>query len=100
MARLSRQKVSGWTSVVAAMLTLLGSLAAPGTPAPPGGPAAAPGRPREGSLLVFAAASLTDALEQIDGAFTAQSGIPVKASFAASSVLAKQIEAGGPAQGI
>jgi molybdate transport system substrate-binding protein len=105
MARLSRQKVSGWTSVVAAMLTLLGSLAAPGTPAPPAGQAAAPdsqaaapGRPREGSLLVFAASSLTDALEQIDGAFTAQSGIPVKASFAASSVLAKQIEAGAPAQ--
>jgi molybdate transport system substrate-binding protein len=48
--------------------------------------------------LVFAAASLTDALQQVDGAFSAQTGIAVKASFAASSVLAKQIEAGAPAQ--
>ncbi len=98
MARLSRQKVSGWTSAAAAMLALSGALAGPGAPATPAGQAAAPGSSRAGSLLVFAAASLTDALQQIDSAFSAQTGIAVEASFAASSVLAKQIEAGAPAQ--
>jgi molybdate transport system substrate-binding protein len=48
-------------------------------------------------LLVFAAASLTEALEEADAAFTSQTGIKVTASFAASSVLAKQIEAGARA---
>jgi molybdate transport system substrate-binding protein len=46
---------------------------------------------------VFAAASLTDALGEVDREFTAHTGIAVKASFAASSVLAKQVEAGAPA---
>ncbi|HXO14735.1 MAG TPA: molybdate ABC transporter substrate-binding protein, partial [Steroidobacteraceae bacterium] len=48
-------------------------------------------------LLVFAAASLSDALEEVDRAFTARTGVRVSASYAASSVLAKQIEAGAPA---
>lgn len=48
-------------------------------------------------LLVFAAASLTDVLDDLSQAFTAQSHVAVKSSFAASSVLAKQIEAGAPA---
>jgi molybdate transport system substrate-binding protein len=48
-------------------------------------------------LLVFAAASLADALEEVNGAFTAATGLRVAASYAASSVLAKQIEAGAPA---
>ena len=55
------------------------------------------GRRAPHALLVFAAASLTDALQEVDAAFTADTGIPVKVSFAASSVLAKQIEAGAPA---
>jgi molybdate transport system substrate-binding protein len=50
------------------------------------------------TVLVFAAASLTDALEELDKAFTDQTHIQVKASFAASSVLARQIEAGAPAE--
>lgn len=54
-------------------------------------------RPSGGPLLVFAAASLGDALAEVDRAFSARTGIPVKESFAASSVLAKQIEAGAPA---
>lgn len=74
----------------AALLAALA--AAPAAPAAPVG-AASP----DGALLVYAAASLTDALEEVDAAFTRQTGIPVKASFAASSVLAKQIEAGAPA---
>jgi molybdate transport system substrate-binding protein len=54
-------------------------------------------RPVAEPLLVFAAASLTDALGEVDRAFTARTHIEVRASFAASSVLAKQIEAGAPA---
>jgi molybdate transport system substrate-binding protein len=49
------------------------------------------------SILVFAAASLTDVLEEVNTAFTAATGIKVRTSFAASSVLAKQIDAGAPA---
>ena len=50
-----------------------------------------------GSVLVYAAASLADALADIDEAFTARTGIHVTSSLAASSTLAKQIEAGAPA---
>jgi molybdate transport system substrate-binding protein len=50
------------------------------------------------TLLVFAAASVTDALGEVDRAFTARTHVAVRESFAASSVLAKQIEAGAPAQ--
>src|SRR5262245_55517124 len=48
-------------------------------------------------LLVFAAASLTDVLQQIGQGYTAETGQPVKFSFAASSALARQIEAGARA---
>ncbi len=48
-------------------------------------------------LVVFAAASLTEALDAVDKAFTAQTHVEVRASYAASSVLAKQIESGAPA---
>src|SRR5262249_32057380 len=52
---------------------------------------------RSRALLLFAAASLTDALDEIGDAFKRQTGIEVRASYAASSVLARQIEAGAPA---
>jgi molybdate transport system substrate-binding protein len=48
-------------------------------------------------VVVFAAASLAEAVTEVGAAFTAETGIPVKPSFAASSVLARQIEAGAPA---
>lgn len=48
-------------------------------------------------VLVFAAASLANVLGDIDGAFTTHTGIRVTTSPAASSTLAKQIEAGAPA---
>ncbi|MDF3020347.1 MAG: modA [Steroidobacteraceae bacterium] len=48
-------------------------------------------------LLVFAAASLTNALTELSSAWETRSGTPVKMSLAASSVLARQIEAGGGA---
>jgi ABC-type molybdate transport system substrate-binding protein len=43
-------------------------------------------------LIVFAAASLTNALQEVGDGFTKDSSIPVKFSFAASSALARQIE--------
>jgi molybdate transport system substrate-binding protein len=55
--------------------------------------AAAQDRP----FIVFAAASLTEAVTEVSAAFTQETGIAVKTSFAASSVLARQIEAGAPA---
>lgn len=47
-------------------------------------------------VLVFAAASLANVLGDLDKAFSAQTGIRVRVSLAASSILAKQIEAGAP----
>lgn len=49
------------------------------------------------SLTVFAAASLKNALDDTNAAFTKATGIKVTASYAASSALAKQIENGAPA---
>jgi molybdate transport system substrate-binding protein len=52
---------------------------------------------QEKSITVFAAASMKNALDEVDDLFTKQSGIKVVASFAASSALMKQIEQGAPA---
>jgi molybdate transport system substrate-binding protein len=49
------------------------------------------------SITVFAAASLTNALQDLGDAFTKETSIPVRFSFAASSTLARQIENGAPA---
>src|SRR4051812_46085182 len=49
-------------------------------------------------LVVFAAASLKEALDEANSAYMRQSGDNVKTSFAASSALARQIESGAPAQ--
>ena len=48
-------------------------------------------------LTVFAAASLKNALDEVDTAYAAQSHAPVRAAYAASSALARQIEQGAPA---
>jgi molybdate transport system substrate-binding protein len=48
-------------------------------------------------ITVFAAASLKNAIDDTNTAFTNATGIKVTASYAASSVLAKQIEQGAPA---
>jgi molybdate transport system substrate-binding protein len=56
-----------------------------------------PALPQERSIIVFAAASMKNALDDIDTAFTAKSGAKVVASYAASSALMKQIEQGAPA---
>jgi molybdate transport system substrate-binding protein len=48
-------------------------------------------------VVVFAAASLKNALDDAAHAFERQGGAPVKISYAASSQLAKQIDSGAPA---
>lgn len=77
MKKIFRPAMSLWP-----LLFCLPSLAAP-TDDPP--------------LIVFAAASLTNALQEVGDDFTKNSSIPVKFSFAASSALARQIENGAPA---
>lgn len=57
-------------------------------------PAPAPSAP---PVLVSAAISLTDALQEIERAYTAAGGGPVRFNFAASNVLARQIANGAPA---
>jgi molybdate transport system substrate-binding protein len=49
------------------------------------------------SITVFAAASLKNALDDTNAAFTKATNVKVVASYAASSALAKQIESGAPA---
>jgi molybdate transport system substrate-binding protein len=49
------------------------------------------------SILVYAAASLTDAMQEISAAYEKTAHVTVKVSFDASSVLARQIEAGARA---
>src|ERR1700719_3542531 len=61
------------------------------------GPAVLPASAQDKSLTVFAAASMKNALDDIDAAYTAKTGVKVVASYAASSTLARQIEQGAPA---
>jgi molybdate transport system substrate-binding protein len=61
------------------------------------GLAISPALAQDKSLTVFAAASMKNALDDIDAAFTARTGVKVAASYAASSTLARQIEQGAPA---
>ena len=49
------------------------------------------------AITVFAAASLKNALDDVNAAFTRATGVRVVASYAASSALMKQIEEGAPA---
>ena len=70
-------------SLLAAALAIAASLQSAAAQTPP--------------LVVFAAASMKNALDDVDAAFTKQTGIKVVASYAASSALMKQIEQGAPA---
>ena len=86
-----RHALVGWA------LTLLGAGTAGSAGAAGAAGAGTAGEHAPTALLVFAAASLSDALEEVDRAFTARTGVHVNASYAASSLLAKQIQAGAPA---
>ena len=52
---------------------------------------------QDNTITVFAAASMKNALDDINGTYTARIGVKVVASYAASSALAKQLEQGAPA---
>ncbi len=52
---------------------------------------------QEKSLTVFAAASMKNALDDINAAFTKKTGVKTVASYAATSALVRQIEQGAPA---
>jgi len=56
-----------------------------------------PASAQDKTITVFAAASMKNALDDVNAAFTKQTGIKVTASYAASSALMKQIEQGAPA---
>jgi len=80
--------MGGWVSrragLLAAVVLLSGAWLAPAAQA-------------ADTVAVFAAASLKTALDAADAAWTAKTGTAVSVSYAASSALAKQIEAGAPA---
>jgi molybdate transport system substrate-binding protein len=57
----------------------------------------APALAQDKGLTVFAAASMKNALDDIDAAYAAKTGASITVSYAASSALAKQIEQGAPA---
>lgn len=60
--------------------------------------AVAPVSAQEKPLLVFTAASTTDAITEVGQAFSQKTGVKVANSFAASSTLAKQVLHGAPAE--
>lgn len=57
-----------------------------------------PAAAQDQTLTVFAAASMKNALDDVNAAFTKATGVKVTVSYAASSALAKQIETGAPAE--
>jgi molybdate transport system substrate-binding protein len=61
------------------------------------GAACSPAAAQHKAITVFAAASMKSALDDIDAAYAARTGIKITVSYAASSALAKQIEQGAPA---
>lgn len=77
--------------VLARLLAAVLALWAASTP-----PAAAEER-SGGDVLVFAAASLKNALDEIAAGFGRETGGKVRVAYAASSALARQIEQGAPA---
>jgi len=78
-------RASVWVGLAAVGFVLVAGLVA--------GRAAAQGR----DLLVFAAASLKNALDDVNAEYLRQTGRRVVVSYAASPTLAKQIESGAPA---
>ena len=57
----------------------------------------APAIAQDKTLTVFAAASMKNALDEVNTLYTQKTGTKVVVSYAASSALAKQIESGAPA---
>jgi molybdate transport system substrate-binding protein len=87
------RRKSYWRTVVLTRKSILAALAA--TVVVAAAPLAA--NAQDKSITVFAAASMKNALDDVDAAYTKQSGVKVVASYDASSALMKQIEGGAPA---
>jgi molybdate transport system substrate-binding protein len=81
-----RTVVPGTKPILAAIAAVIALMAAPHA-----------AKAQEKSIVVFAAASMKNALDDVDAAFTKKTGIKVVASYDASSALMKQIEGGAPA---
>ena len=75
-------RISRFVAIVLAFFSILGAPFAAG---------------QDKAITIFAAASMKNALDDINAAFTKSTGIKVVASYAASSALMKQIEQGAPA---
>jgi molybdate transport system substrate-binding protein len=58
---------------------------------------ALPATAQDKTITVFAAASMKNALDDIDAAYTTKTGVKIVVSYGPSSGLAKQIEQGAPA---
>ena len=56
------------------------------------------GRTASQTITVFAAASLKNALDAVTAAYKSKTGVDATISYASSMALAKQIEAGAPAE--
>jgi molybdate transport system substrate-binding protein len=84
MTTSSRQPGIGRSPLLALVWVALGLLLAPGSVA-------------AAEVLVFAAASLKNVLDELAVSFTGRSDAEVVVSYAGSSALARQIEAGAPA---
>ena len=78
----------GLAATVCLLTSLIGLLSAAGRPSSP--------QPSPG-VMIFAAASLKNVLDEIARAGEGTTGTPIRVSYAASSALARQIEAGAPA---
>ncbi|TQF32484.1 molybdate ABC transporter substrate-binding protein [Bradyrhizobium sp. UNPA324] len=61
------------------------------------GASLSPAAAEDKTITVFAAASMKNALDEVDADYTAKTGVKFSVSYAASSVLARQIEQGAPA---
>lgn len=59
--------------------------------------ALSPSRAQQPTVTVFAAASMKNALDDINAAFSKRTGVKTVASYAATSALMRQIEQGAPA---
>ena len=92
-ARTVCARKSHWKIVVLPKKLIWAAFAALLAIAVPLHPAAA----QEKTITVFAAASMKNALDDVDAAYTKKSGVKVVASYDASSALMKQIEGGAPA---
>jgi molybdate transport system substrate-binding protein len=72
------------TGIVTALVVLIGGLCSPAVA-------------QDRTITVFAAASMKNALDDIDAAYTAKTGVKIVVSYGPSSGLAKQLEQGAPA---